>query len=82
MTFVCSDSKQSLHSVPEPGLQSDFWNFYELCQEVLFPKDRNVSSDNISYIQIERSMTVLNQENIVDEVRFSENSAHKSLETA
>jgi hypothetical protein len=82
MIFVCGDSNQSVHLVPEIGLQNNFWKLCELRREVLFPKDRNVSSDNTLYIGIERSMTVLNQESMVDGVRFSENFAHKILETA
>jgi hypothetical protein len=68
---VCRDSNQSFHPVPERGLQRDFWKSCELHQEVHFPKDRNVFSDNASYIRIERSMTVLNQESMLDGMRFS-----------
>jgi hypothetical protein len=35
---------------------------------VIFPKDKNVPSDKASYIRIERSMTVPNDESMVDEM--------------
>jgi hypothetical protein len=53
-----------------------------LRQEVLFPKDRNVLSDNSSYTRIEKNVMMLNHESMADGVRFSENFAHKILETA
>jgi hypothetical protein len=53
MTFVCGDSNQSLHPVPERGFQSDLRKLCELGQEMPFPKDRNVGSDNALYIRIE-----------------------------
>jgi hypothetical protein len=52
MTFVCSDSNQSLYPVPEHGLQKDFWKLCELRQEMIFSKDRNVLSDNALHIRI------------------------------
>jgi hypothetical protein len=52
MSIVRSDPNQSLRSVPERGFQSGFSNLCKLYQEILFPKDRNASSDHASYIRI------------------------------
>jgi hypothetical protein len=81
MIFVCGDSNQSLHPVLERGIQSDFWKTCELRQEMPFLKDRNIPSDNNSYARIERNMIMLNQENRTDDMQFSDNFAHKILET-